>query len=195
MKRILLVLLVALVAFGVSAQVKFSGSTGATVYSSDEGVGVLDADQDVTLGLGPLSLALNAGYTYTFATLAHAISFGYTLSATQPVGPFTFAGSLASSSLAINPVDGALSGEFLGAINASAAFAKDAISAKLVGLFSGLKAGPFFKGVDLSATYAPKWGSFTVGGSFMDASQAGAIGAEVAAVEGLSFYAKAKVSY
>jgi len=194
MKRIMLVLLALMVCLGLSAQVKFSGSTGATVYHDDESVGVLDADQDVALAYGPLTLALNAGYTFDFAALSHVISFGYTLSASQAVGPFTFAGSLASDGLSV-PVGGDLAGGILGAINASAAYAKDALGVKLVGLFSGLKAGPFFKGVDLSATYAPKFGSFTVGGSIMDASQTDVIGAEVAAVEGLSFYAKAKVSY
>ena len=193
MKRLVLVLLVLLMAFSLSAQLKFSGSTGATVYHDDGKVGVVDADQDVTLGLGPLLLALNAGYTYDFAAISHAISFGYTLSATQAVGPFTFAGSVASDGLKI-PIGGVLAGNPVGAINASAAIAKDALSVKAVGVFSGVKAGPFFRGVDLSATYAPKFGSFTVGGAFTDAA-ADAVGAMVADVEGLSFYAKAKVSY
>jgi len=92
-------------------------------------------------------------------------------------------------------VGGELAGEAFGDINASIGFAKDAFSAKVLALCSGLKAGPFFKGADISATYAPKFGSFTIGGSFLDPVQADALGAAVAAVPGASVYAKATVNY
>jgi hypothetical protein len=194
-RGLIVVLLLALVAAGAMAGgLKFSGSTAATVYHDLDAVGVLDSDQNLNVAYGPLALALNAGYTYDFAALSHLISFGYTLSASQALGPFTFAGSIASSGLQV-PVGGELAGEILGDINASIAFAKDAFSAKVLALGSGLKAGPLFKGMDISATYAPKFGSFTIGGSFLDAAQADALGAAVAAVEGLSVYAKATVNY
>jgi hypothetical protein len=90
------------------------------------------------------------------------------------------------------------SGDFLGDMTAKVAFAKDALSAQAYSLFTAKKGYPVFMGVDLSATYAPKCGSLTVGGSFLDpmavTDDVGYANA-VAAVEGLSFYAKASISY
>lgn len=197
MKRLVLVLLITLVAFGLMAQMTFSGSTGATVYHDDAAVGVLDADQDVKVTLGPLSLSANAGYTFTFATLAQAVTFGYTLGITQAMGPLTLSGSAASNALTV-PIGGAFSGDILGDMTAKAVIVKDIVSGTAYALFTAKAGYPLFMGVDVSGTVAPKWGSFTLGGSFLDAKAAadgvGIVNA-VAAIEGLSFYAKAKVSY
>jgi len=197
MRKIGFVIIILLVAFGLSAQLKFSGSTGATAYIDPKLAGVLDTDQDITIAFAPLSLALNAGYTRDFAALSNVITFGYTLSASQAVGPFTFSGSAASNGLA-QTIGGAFSGDFLGDMTAKAVITKDIISATAYSLFTAKKGYPIFMGVDVSGTVAPKWGSFTLGGSFLEAAAVtdgvGYVNA-VAAVEGLSFYAKAKVSY
>jgi hypothetical protein len=83
-------------------------------------------------------------------------------------------------------------------MTAKAVIAKDIVSGTAYALFTAKKGYPIFMGVDVSGTVAPKWGSFTLGGSFLDAQAVtdgvGYVNA-VAAVEGLSFYAKAKVSY
>lgn len=197
-RGLIVVLLLALVAAGAMAGgLTFSGSTAATVYHDDESKGVLDSDQNINLGLGPLSLALNAGYTYDFAAISHTLTFGYTLSASQAAGPFTFAGSLASNGLT-QPIGGVFSGDFLGDMTASISFTKGIVSVKAYNLFSAKKDYPLFMGSDLSATVAPKWGSFTAGMLFLDpkavADDVGYANA-VAAVEGLSFYAKATVNY
>jgi hypothetical protein len=197
MKRIVLVLVVLLIAFGLSAQIKFSGSTGATMYHDDEKKGVLDADQDVTIAFAPLSLALNAGYTRNFVALTNVITFGYTLSASQALGPFVFSASAASNALTI-PIGGVLTGDFLGDMTAKIVATKDIVSATAYSLFTAKKGYPFFMGVDVSGTIAPKWGSFTLGSSFLvpkaAADDVGHVNT-VATVEGLSFYGKMKISY
>jgi hypothetical protein len=198
MKRILLVLLISFVAFGLSAQVKFSGSTGSTAYINDtlDG-GVLDADQDITIAFAPLSLALNAGYTRDFAALSNVISFGYMLTAAHAFGPVALTATAASNALA-QTIGGAFAGDFLGDMTAKMVLSKDIVSATVYGLFTAKKGYPFFMGVDTSVSIAPKWGSFTVGTLMLDAKavtdDVGYANA-VAAVEGLSFYAKAKVTY
>lgn len=197
MKRIVLVLLIALIAFGLSAQVKFSGSTGATMYMDTDLAGVLDADQDVTVAVGPLSLALNAGFTRDFAALSNSITFGYTLTASHAFGPLALTATAASNSLT-RVLGGAFSGDPLGDMTAKAVIAKDIVSGTAYALFTAKKGYPIFMGVDVSGAVAPKWGSFTLGASFLDAKavadDVGYVNA-VAAVEGLSFYGKAKVSY
>jgi hypothetical protein len=197
MRKIGFIIIILLVAFGLSAQLKFSGSTGATAYINPKLAGVLDTDQDITIAFAPLSLALNAGYTRDFAALSNVISFGYTLSASQAVGPFTFSGSAASNGLA-QTLGGAFAGDFLGDMTAKVAVAKNIISGVAYALVTAKKGYPFFMGVDVSGTVAPKWGSFTLGGSFLDAKavtdDVGHVNT-VATVAGLSFYAKAKVSY
>jgi hypothetical protein len=201
MRRIVLVLLALALVTGVAMAeppaLAISGSTGTTVYHDDGSVGVLDADEDVTLAYGPLSLALNAGYTFDMGAAAHSFTFGYTLSASQALGPFTLGASLASNSLT-QPVGGAFSGDWLGDMTANIAFAKEAFSANAYTLLTAKAGYPFFMGFDISATYAPKWGSFTLGTTVLDpmavADDVGYVDA-VAAVEGWSIYAKAKVSY
>jgi hypothetical protein len=197
MKRILLVLVVLLVAFGLSAQLKFSGSTGATAYINPKLAGVLDADQDITIAFAPVSVALNAGYTRNFVALSNVITFGYTVTVAQAFGPLALTATAASNALT-QTIGGAFSGDFLGDMTAKAVIAKDIVSGTAYALFTAKKGYPIFMGVDVSGTVAPKWGSFTLGGSFLDAQAVtdgvGYVNA-VAAVEGLSFYAKAKVSY
>jgi hypothetical protein len=198
MKRILLVLVVLLVAFGLSAQLRVTGDTGATAYHDDGTVGVIDTDQNITLSYGPLSLAGNLGYAYTFsAANPSAISFGYTVTVAQAFGPLALTATAASNALT-QTIGGAFSGDFLGDMTAKAVIAKDIVSGTAYALFTAKKGYPIFMGVDVSGTVAPKWGSFTLGGSFLDAQAVtdgvGYVNA-VAAVEGLSFYAKAKVSY
>lgn len=204
MRRIgfVLAVLAAFVAFAGMAWAEkpaldISGSTSATVYHDDGSVGVLDTDEDVTLAFGPLSLALNAGYTFDMGAPSHVFTFGYTLSASQALGPFTFGASLASNSLT-QPVGGAFSGDWLGDMTASIAFAKEAFSANAYTLLTAKAGYPFFMGFDISGTYAPKWGSFTIGTVVLDpmavADDVGYVNA-VGVVEGWSIYAKAKVSY
>jgi hypothetical protein len=197
MKKALLVLMVFLVAFGLSAQLKFSGSTGATAYIDPKFIGILDADQDVTLALGPFSLALNAGYTQAMLGADKAVSFGYTLTAAPVFGPVAITVTAGSNSLTI-PFGGALTGDFLGDMTAKMVLSKDIVSATVYSLFTAKKGYPFFLGVDTSVSIAPKWGSFTVGTLMLDAKAvADDVGYAnaVAAIEGLSFYAKAKVTY
>jgi len=73
-RGLIVVLLLALIAAGAMAGgLKFTGSTAAPVYHDLETVGVLDSDQNINLALGPLTLALNAGYTHDFAALSDVI--------------------------------------------------------------------------------------------------------------------------
>jgi hypothetical protein len=197
MKRILLVLLISLVAFGAMAQLKFSGSMAATAYSDIKGIGVIDADWDVILGLGPFAVDFNVGDTHDTGAKTNTVSFGYTLSASQALGAFTFSGSAASNAMAV-PVGGVFSGDILGDVTATIDAKKDIVSGKAYALCTAKKGYPIFMGVDVSGTVAPKWGSFTLGTSFLDAKAvADDVGYAnaVAAVEGLTFYAKAKVTY
>ena len=197
MRKIGFIIIILLVAFGLSAQLKFSGSTGATAYINPKLAGVLDTDQDITIAFAPLSLALNAGYTRDFAALSNVITFGYTLTAAHAFGPLALTATAASNALT-QTIGGAFSGDFLGDMTAKAVITKDIISAIAYSLFTAKKGYPIFMGVDVSGTVAPKWGSFTLGGSFLDAKavtdDVGHVNT-VATVAGLSFYAKAKVSY
>ena len=197
MRKIGFVIIILLVAFGLSAQLKFSGSTGATAYINPKLAGVLDTDQDITIAFAPLSLALNAGYTRDFAALSNVITFGYTLTAAHAFGPLALTATAASNALT-QTIGGAFSGDFLGDMTAKAVITKDIISATAYSLFTAKAGYPIFMGVDVSGTVAPKWGSFTLGGSFLDAKavtdDVGHVNT-VATVAGLSFYAKAKVSY
>ena len=197
MRKIGFIIIILLVAFGLSAQLKFSGSTGATAYINPKLAGVLDTDQDITIAFTPLSLALNAGYTRDFAALSNVITFGYTLTAAHAFGPLALTATAASNALT-QTIGGAFSGDFLGDMTAKAVITKDIISATAYSLFTAKKGYPIFMGVDVSGTVAPKWGSFTLGGSFLDAKavtdDVGHVNT-VATVAGLSFYAKAKVNY
>jgi hypothetical protein len=204
MKRILLVLVLALVVFGLSAQVKVSGDTGGTVYHDTGTVGVFDSDQNVLVAWGPLSLAGNVGFTHDFGANLSTLSWGYALKANQAFGPVTLYGALQSDSMSIPRVlqgyvfGEKFSGDILDDIVVGADFALAPIAVNAYALMSEKAGYQFLQGIDVSAaaTFGPA--TFRVGGLYLD-PQAVTDGVgytnAVAAIQGISFYAKAKVSY
>jgi len=197
-KRLVLILAVLLAATLATAEgLKVSGDSNATVYHDFDSVGVLDIDQNAKLELWKLSLALNAGFTHDFGALTDVISWGYTLGYAQAFGPFSVSASLASDGMKYT-FGGAYAGNLLDDIKAGVDFAKEPFGANASVLFSAVKGYEFFQGTDISVAYLPKWGSFRIGGTFLDAQavtdDVGYSNA-IAAVEGFSLYAKAKVTY
>lgn len=204
MKRFLFILaLLSILIAAISAEepfFAFGGSTAANATTDLDGYLIIDADQDVMLSFGPLALALNVGDTIDLEAETNNLSFGYVLSASQIFGPFTIYGSLESDALAVplKPAGGELAGEWLKWIKAGADFAVEPVGINAYLLFSAAKGYPFFIGTELVASFLPAWGELYFGMTYEDAQAViDDVGYKIAPriIEGLSFFAKAKVSY
>jgi hypothetical protein len=175
---------------------KVSGDTTTYVQHDDAAVGTIDVDQNVALEYWLFKLALNAGYTLTFPA-KNAVSWGYALTYAQAFGPFSVSASLASDSMAYTFGTG-MAGGILDDIKVGAAFAKDAFAANVDLLLSAVSGYALFQGLEVGAGFLPKWGYVRVGMDLLDAQavtdDVGYVNAP-AALEGLSFFAKAQVKY
>lgn len=201
MKRFLIVLLALLVAasFAVAEDapvLKVTGDTSTYFQHDDAVIGTFDVDQNVTLAYWLFSLALNAGYTLTMPD-TNAISFGYTLSYGQAFGPLSVSASLASDGLAYTFGTG-IGGALLNPIKVGAAYTKGVWAANADARFSAKPGYSFFQAVEVGGGFIPKWGYIRLGMNYLmpqaDVDDVGIVNAP-ATLEGLSFFAKAKVSY
>lgn len=201
MRRLLLVLLALCVAasFAAAAEppvLKVSGDT-STYFNHDDGaIGTFDLDQNVTFAYWNFSLALNAGYTLTMPA-SNAISFGYTFSYGQAFGPLSVSASLASDGLAYTFGTG-MGGSLLNPIKLGAAYSKGVWAANADVRLSAKPGYSFFQAVEVGGGFIPKWGYLRAGVTYLvpqaDVDDVGIVNAP-ATLEGLGFFAKAKISY
>lgn len=201
MKRFVIILVALLFAasFAVAEApvLKVTGDTSTYVYHDDGTKGAFDVDSNVTLAYWLFKLALNAGYTFTFPSTS-AISWGYLFSYAQAIGPLGVYASVGSDSMKVT-LPSTFAGNLLDDIKVGADFTPKApFVANAYALFSMVKGYNHFQGCEVSAAYKPKWGEFRLGMDMLDAQ---AVKDDTghsltpSALEGLSFWAKAKVSY
>ena len=196
MKRFLILSVLLLVALGLSAQVKIGGLTDAYAIAGVEG-GTLNVGQDVNLDMGPVFLDLTADWTKTLYGGADVLALTYAVGFSKAFGIFTPSIKLTGDrSFAFQTK--AWTGDFFSDLEPSLDIVLGKFGINAYADLSFEKGYDLLQTVDTSAFFKAGTLELRAGLLYMDAQ---AVTDDVgypnapAAREGVSFYAKASVSY
>ena len=194
MKRVAILLVLLLVAFGLSAQV--SGVTDAYVMAGDAGF-QSNVGQDFNFVAGPVSLALTADWARAVGG-ADTLALTYVVGFSKAFGAFTPGLKLSGDQTYGSDALTAQSGDWFSDLEPSLGIVLGKFGADLYSDMSLEKGYDLFQTFDGSAYFKAKALTLRAGILYMDAR---AVTDDIgypnapAAREGVSFYAKAEVSY
>ena len=196
MKRILILCVLLLTAFGLSAQVKFSGLTDAYAVGGEAGF-QSNVGQDLNISAGPVSLVLTGDWER--ATIgADTLALTYVLGFNKAFGVFTPGLKLSGDQTYGLDALTAQSGDWFSDLEPSLDIVLGKFGANLYSDLSFEKGYNVLQTVDASAFYKIKTLELRAGLLYMDSvavvDDIGYPNSPVAR-EGVSFYAKASVSY
>jgi hypothetical protein len=196
MKRILLLLVLLLAAVGLSAQVKVAGVTDGYFIANGDG-GTLTAGQDINLDIGPVFADFTADWTKTLyggtdvLALAYAVGFAKTFGIFSPSIKLTGDRSFEFQSKA-------WTGDLFSDLEPQLGIAYKAVGLDLYSDLSFEEGYDLFQTFDASAYLKFKLGTLRAGILYMtDVAVTDDVGYPNAPTSraGVSFYAKASISY